>query len=185
MSSIFKNIIIFVVLLALLGGGYFFYFKDKQNPDPAATLTSTNTGSAPGALGDSKASGTAISSDTQGLLSLLLNVKTIKLNDEIFRSASFATLKDSTITLVQEGNEGRPNPFAPIGSDPVVVSNIPEIQTIDASMINLDLSNDSLNDLVNSLPAVNASISATSVAPATTNTPTDVSNIKVNPIKKN
>ena len=53
----------------------------------------------------------------QEFLTLLLNVKNIRLDDSIFTDPAFATLRDSSIVLIQDGNEGRPNPFAPIGSD--------------------------------------------------------------------
>jgi hypothetical protein len=53
----------------------------------------------------------------QDFLTLLLNVKNIKLDDSIFSNPAFVSLHDSTILLVPDGNEGRPNPFAPIGTD--------------------------------------------------------------------
>ena len=51
------------------------------------------------------------------LLGVLLNVKNIRLNDSIFNEEAFTSLQDSTILLVPDGTEGRPNPFAPIGND--------------------------------------------------------------------
>lgn len=53
----------------------------------------------------------------QDFLTLLLSVKNIKLDDSIFSNEAFVGLRDSSIVLTPDGNEGRPNPFAPLGSD--------------------------------------------------------------------
>lgn len=68
--------------------------------------------------------GTPVIADTTGadteteqdFLPVLLNVKRIRLDDAIFSDPAFLTLRDSTIILVPDGSEGRPNPFAPISS---------------------------------------------------------------------
>lgn len=49
------------------------------------------------------------------LLSLLLQLKSITLNEGIFADGAFQTLEDFTVKLVPEP-VGRKNPFAPIGS---------------------------------------------------------------------
>ena len=56
----------------------------------------------------------------QDFLSLLLNVKSIKLDSTIFDDPAFLSLYDSSITLTPDGTEGRVNPFAPLGADVVV-----------------------------------------------------------------
>ena len=53
-------------------------------------------------------------------LNLLLNVKNIKLDDSIFADNAFNSLRDSSIVLTPDGNEGRPNPFAPLGSENII-----------------------------------------------------------------
>ena len=58
-------------------------------------------------------------------IALLLSVRSIKLDDSILKDQSFLSLKDTTITIVQIDPEGRPNPFAPIGAENIVVQ--PEI----------------------------------------------------------
>lgn len=50
-------------------------------------------------------------------VSMLLNLEAIRLNDDIFSEPAFRVLRDNSIRLNQPGNEGRPNPFAPIGID--------------------------------------------------------------------
>ncbi len=57
------------------------------------------------------------SSFTGEFLSSLLNVTHIKLNDAILFDDAFISLRDSSIVLVPDGDEGRPNPFAPIGAE--------------------------------------------------------------------
>lgn len=49
------------------------------------------------------------------LLVLLTSLESISLDDSIFFNPAFEALRDITIPLLREGNEGRPNPFAPVG----------------------------------------------------------------------
>ncbi len=56
-------------------------------------------------------------------LVLLSNVKNIKLDDTIFSDPAFNSLHDSSITLIPDGTEGRPNPFAQFGNDALPVLN--------------------------------------------------------------
>lgn len=116
-----KNIIIFVAAGAILVLVYVFFIK--PSPEPTG-LVSTSTDPVTGdmALPDGTSSDTL---GTNDFLAVLLNVKNIKLDDSIFSDPAFATLRDSSITLTPDGTEGRPNPFAPIGSD----SSIPAINT--------------------------------------------------------
>ena len=83
--------------------GYMFFFNNKSDE---GTLSSS---------ADADLNGQ--SSVQQEFLPILLNVKSIKLDDSIFSDPAFQSLRDSSIVLVQDGNEGRPNPFAPIGFD--------------------------------------------------------------------
>ncbi|MFA6324897.1 MAG: hypothetical protein WCX46_01575 [Candidatus Paceibacterota bacterium] len=109
MSSKIKNIIILVVIGIVLVLVYFFFLK----PDPAEpNLTTSNDVSNTGIVGADATN--AIGAD---FLATLLNVKSIKLDDSIFSSLVFTTLKDSSIELILGQTEGRPNPFAPIGTD--------------------------------------------------------------------
>ena len=108
-----KNIIIFVSIGVILVLAYIFFIKGK--PEEPSLITSENSVVPDGNTGGAGDLGnTSVGAD---FLNLLLSIKSIKLNDSIFADPAFATLRDSSITLIQEGNEGRPNPFAPIGSD--------------------------------------------------------------------
>ena len=108
-----KNILIGVLMLGVLIVAYFMFIK-KAPTD--ATLTSSSGITTTDQNTDSSTSGLGIGQD---FISLLLSVKSIKLNDSIFSDPAFLSLKDSSILLmlVDDGSLGRPNPFAPIGSD--------------------------------------------------------------------
>lgn len=108
-----KNIIILIVVLVVLIIAYFALFRGSSK-EPGLTSSSSSP-FIPGV--DTKSSPEQELAITQEFLSTLLNVKSIKLDDSIFSDPAFATLRDSSIILVPDGNEGRANPFAPIGSD--------------------------------------------------------------------
>lgn len=94
----------------VLVGGYLLFVK-KPNAAPGLVSSSevaTETGDT------LKEEDSVIAKE---LLGVLLNVKNIRLNDSIFNEEAFTSLQDSTILLVPDGTEGRPNPFAPIGND--------------------------------------------------------------------
>ena len=112
MSSKIKNIIILVVVAIVLVFVYFYFFGNKKEQPLLNAPSGSN------ALG-STASGDT-STISQELLSVLLNIKNIKIDSSIFSSPVFSSLRDSSIVLTPDGQEGRPNPFAPIGSDQVV-----------------------------------------------------------------
>lgn len=107
-SSIIKKIVILLIVIVIGAVVYNVFFKSKApvgNLSSSAPIATTGAGS--------------VTETTVGreLLATLLNLRTIKLNDQIFTNPSFTSLQDFTITLVGLGNEGRPNPFAPIGTD--------------------------------------------------------------------
>ena len=106
MSNI-KNIIIFIVAAVILVLVYIFLIKKAPEEGALVSTPSTTTGS----------SDVSSSVDSGDFLNVLLSIKSIKLDDSIFADPAFGTLHDSSITLTPDGNEGRPNPFAPIGSD--------------------------------------------------------------------
>ncbi len=117
MSPKIKNILIFVGIGGVLFGGYFFFMGREE----AATsnLVSTPVSILPGTVPPvTTNSAPAMGGD---FLAILLNVKNLKLDDKIFSDPAFQSLTDSSITLIQDGNEGRANPFAPLGSDLIAV----------------------------------------------------------------
>lgn len=126
-----KNILIFIAIAAVIFGGYYFL---KPDPSEKAALVSTSgAAAAPSAEPDSSSGTSAAASK---FLSLLLNVKNIKLEDSIFTDPAFQTLRDSSIVLNPEGNEGRINPFAKLGTDAPVV---PESESEPESVVPEDV----------------------------------------------
>ena len=105
-----KNIIIFSAIAVALILAYVFFFR--SSPEEPGLVSSGPLGEIPGDLAT-----TAAPQITQEFLSVLLNIQRIRLDDAIFSDPAFLALQDSSILLTPDGNEGRPNPFAPIGSD--------------------------------------------------------------------
>lgn len=125
MSKTVKRIIIIVVILAvIIIGASFLYNPDSSTKSPLQSVTSGQTG-AP--LTQSATTDTALA-NTQEInrefVSMLLNLQSITLDDDIFSEPAFKALMDNTIRLNQPGNEGRPNPFAPIGTDSFVAQQV-------------------------------------------------------------
>ena len=114
MKSLLKKGIIILIGVAFIAVFYVLFFKNDKQPvsDLSSSVPVENTVNA-----GLNTTDTSLGSE---LLSTLLNLKTIKLNDQIFQNQSFTSLRDFTITLVATGTEGRPNPFAPIGNDQAV-----------------------------------------------------------------
>jgi len=164
MSSKIKTIIILVVIGIALFLIYFFFLK----PDPATPnlITTTNTDVATGSTDIPSADATtAIGAD---FLATLLNVKSIKLDDSIFSSLVFTTLRDSSIELVLGQTEGRPNPFAPIGTD--VLSN----QGIQTGTLNT-INEIGISGTVGATPVIEVTPNPTpsNIPPANSGTPTN------------
>jgi hypothetical protein len=107
MSPKIKNIIFFVIILIALVVVYFVFIK--KDPEEPYLISDTDP-----VLVDQIEEEPAI---TKEFLDLLLGIKGIKIDDQIFSEKTFSSLKDSTIQIINDGNQGRPNPFAPIGSD--------------------------------------------------------------------
>jgi hypothetical protein len=115
MNSKIKNIIILVIVAVVLVLVYIFFIKK----DPTDTALLSSSGGITGT--DIVLSTEDTSKINNDFLALLLSVKSIKLDDTILKNKAFLSLQDSSIVLSQDGNEGRPNPFAPIGSESMVV----------------------------------------------------------------
>ncbi len=112
-----KNILIFTGIAAVFVLIYIFYIKESS---PQENLVSSPSLGLPASTNSSEFGAGALSETpvvAKDFLALLLNVKNIKLDDSIFSDPSFNNLHDSSITLIPDGNEGRPNPFAQFGND--------------------------------------------------------------------
>ncbi len=92
-----KNIIIIAIIIIAAFAVYSFFFTGKQ---------------------DAALSQSAPSKDEnvdQDLITLLLQLKAIKLDDSFFSNITFKSLQDFSQELVPEAT-GRTNPFAPLGT---------------------------------------------------------------------
>ena len=125
MAPKIKNIIIFTSIGIAIILIYVFFIK--KSPDQAPLVSSVPVAVSPGANSASVLDGA--SSITQDFLSLLLSVKSIKLDDAVFSDPVFLSLQDSSILLVPDGTEGRPNPFAPIGIENIVTTPVSPAKT--------------------------------------------------------
>ncbi len=109
MKTVIRNIIILAVVVVLGVWGYSAFFKkDATAPSNGLVTTAGTPTVAEG--GD----GGTVSSE---FLALLLNIRSIKLDDSIFTSKAFMSLQDFSRPIPPDTNPGRQNPFAPIGSD--------------------------------------------------------------------
>lgn len=109
----FKNIIIFIFIALVLV--LVFMLLSRQKEEDSGLVGTTTSGSSV-VPSSSDAGAVGIGED---FLVLLLNIKNIELDDAIFSDSAFKNLKDSSILLIPDGGEGRPNPFAPLGEDDV------------------------------------------------------------------
>jgi hypothetical protein len=127
-----KNIIIFVSIAAAFVLVYIFFIRQpagSETPTLVATPAETGTPTlAP--VGATGAGG-------QDFLTLLLSVRSIRLDTGIFADPAFQSLYDSTIVLLPDTTKGRPNPFAPIGIDiaPPAPAEIPPTTTAPTTII--------------------------------------------------
>ena len=111
-----KNIIIFLAIGTVFVLIYIFFIKPAPN-DAATLISSSGTPEV-----SNTAAGNTNKTIVQDFLSLLLNTKSIKLDDAIFSDIAFTSLDDShSITLTPDGTEGRINPFAQFGNDVVII----------------------------------------------------------------
>lgn len=110
MSNTLKIIIAAIALIGLAFFGYSYSGSNKNDSSGSALQSSSASQSIPG-VSDQDA---AVSDK---FLGLLLNMKNIKFDQSIFSNPSFTLLKDFSTVIRPEGNEGRANPFAPVGQD--------------------------------------------------------------------
>ncbi|MFH1608470.1 MAG: hypothetical protein ABH951_00420 [Patescibacteria group bacterium] len=117
MSSKIKNILIFLGIAVALILVYVLVFK--KSPEQPALISTSGSLVTTTNITEIQEKTSTISRD---FLAILLSVKNIKIDDSIFSDPAFMSLNDSSIQLISDGNEGRPNPFAPLGTDIFVSS---------------------------------------------------------------
>lgn len=120
MKSKSSMFILIVLVLAIIGAGVYFFVIKKDTPQVTPGLVSTSTGAAQGVQNSTAGQ------DTTGsqVVVLLRNLSAIKLDDSVFTNPSFALLTNVSIALPPITNQGRRNPFAPVGADAPVTSQV-------------------------------------------------------------
>ncbi len=114
------KIFLIILILAVFGAiAYFLLGDGDYSLNVAPTSSPLQTSDSQPVSGLSAQAAADIDADQIGqeFLTQLLNIRSIKLREDIFSRPSFISLTDFTIELIQLGNEGRPNPFAPFGVD--------------------------------------------------------------------
>lgn len=121
-KSTIKNILIIGGIIIVLLVLYVVFLKPSPADTQSGTLRSSTGATQPAATtsGTTQASGS-----TAELLSILTSLQSLELNDSILFNPAFDALQDISMPLMREGNQGRRNPFAPLGSDPVIIDITP------------------------------------------------------------
>lgn len=112
-NSFLKNSIVVIGAALLIWVGYSTFFNKSAPASPNTTLVNGNILS-----GDSPQAQSG-----REILTLLLNLKSLKLDTSIFSDPSFQSLADFGQSI-PERPRGRDNPFAPIGIGTTTKANI-------------------------------------------------------------
>jgi hypothetical protein len=118
MSKTVKLIIVIAVIIALVVIGATFVTQPEGGTSGLQSVTTGNNASPLTQTAVTDADVANTQEINREFVSMLLNLRSITLNDDIFSEPAFQALTDNTIRLNQPGNEGRSNPFAPIGVEP-------------------------------------------------------------------
>ncbi|MDD5318755.1 MAG: hypothetical protein PHF79_02975 [Candidatus Pacebacteria bacterium] len=106
-----KPIIIIVIIVVIGFFVYSYFFVNKAPVQSTGGLSQTNVAAG---------SGSDLTPD-QSFVTQLATIDTISLKDDIFNDPVFASLVDFSRELVPQ-TPGRPNPFAPLGSNDANIS---------------------------------------------------------------
>ncbi len=109
-----KTILIVVGILVLAIVVYSVFFNKSE--DTSNGLVSVNTSQPVSSLTPNVSTGVEIG---QEFISMLLSLQGLSLDTVLFQDPAFNSLVDKTIQFRDPGGQGRPNPFAPIGTDVV------------------------------------------------------------------
>ncbi len=97
-----KGTFIALIVIAMVTLGLYFYYKGTPS-DSTSSLS---------VIGSPESADAQLAADR--VLVLLNTISSLKIDDSLFKSAVYNSLRDYTITIPEQG-VGRPNPFAPIG----------------------------------------------------------------------
>ena len=121
MTPKIRNIIIFTGIAAIFVFIYIFFIKPSpEEPSLVSSPSGTALPNIDGSPATANIPNDISATVNEDFLALLSSVKNITLDDSIFSDPAFSSLRDSSITLIPDGTEGRPNPFAQFGSDNII-----------------------------------------------------------------
>jgi hypothetical protein len=115
MSKNVKIIIVIFIFILICAGGYY-YATSGSSVTPTSSIQTTATAGVSANAGTLDAGDAALGDK---FLSLLLNMRSIKLDQTLFASPTFTTLHDFSTPISPDANPGRVNPVAPLGQDAV------------------------------------------------------------------
>jgi hypothetical protein len=119
-----KIIAIVLTVGALSGGAYFALGNSAKGQSDEPLLKSEVTNNA---LTTIPQGASATDQTVQAVLRQINDLDQIKLNTDIFEKPEFLALKDISQELPEPADIGRPNPFAPIGTDIGTISQEGEV----------------------------------------------------------
>lgn len=105
--KVMVTIVIVCVVAALWYG-----MSGSSSPEP--TIIASNADGTPVTQGGSAVVPGSVDADTKNILSILLALRSVKLDSSIFSNPAYISLKDFSTEIVPEPI-GRPDPFAPLG----------------------------------------------------------------------
>lgn len=112
MKSKSYTFIVGILILGVIGAGGYFFVAKKEKASVDVGLVSNNATLPQGGQNTNSQSVTG-----NQVVTILRNLSAIKLDDSVFRNPAFALLTDISISLPPVTNQGRRNPFAPVGTD--------------------------------------------------------------------
>lgn len=110
-----KNILIIVAVIIVIVIAFVVINNMKSKNPSSDSALSSSSGNVT-TTRSSTASQTEVENFSNELLRLLGSLENLTLNDSLFFNPAFDQLTDITIPLRKEGNQGRRNPFSPIGT---------------------------------------------------------------------
>jgi len=126
MKKLIKGILILVVIIiVVVVASSFLKSKKSSSTSGLESTTGATANTLPGVQNENT-EGLSVSDQ---FLRLLLSMQDIELDQSIFVDPAFTNLKDFSVQIIPRNNEGRVNPFAPVGKDTTSLIASPQSNT--------------------------------------------------------
>jgi hypothetical protein len=122
MKKLIKGVIIIIVVVAVIALALSLMKSKKEDSSALQSTTGATAGVLPGTQGENSEALTV----SDQFLRLLLSMQNIELDQSIFVDPAFTSLEDFSVNIIPRNNEGRVNPFAPVGRDTASTSVSPQ-----------------------------------------------------------